>query len=678
MKRVPRSEPPQTTTFSLPPLPSLADDDFYRPSRRGRRPRRGVYARSVALAALVAVPFGAILYDNASYGETSRYTLAIATWVLVAIVYALGSALPRLTAVQLTAAAALAALGLWSFLSATWGGGSAELAVGAGSLCLFYVGVLLLTWALAPLLGPARWLDGLGLAALCVLVGSLASRFFPGLFPDQGLAVLIPNESSRLSFPLGYWNGLAILAAVAVPLFGRWAVDSPRPSLRFLAAASMPAAGSVVYLTSSRTGTVASVVALVSFVALSGDRWRALLFVGVGGAGAAVMVARLSALEVLDIASIDGPAARSQERESAFLLILVGLLTGASYLAATRVLEERLRPGRRVALALIGVAAVLAVGALVASNPVERLDQFKSPIVGAADADYVQGHLSSASGNGRWQLWAEAVDQWREHPVAGGGGGSYERWWLEHGSLPLFVRNAHSLYLETLGELGIVGLGLLAAALGALAVGAVRAAARARTPQERGIAAAGAAAFAAFLAAGLADWVWQLPALTAFALAAVAGTFASPTGAARRTATLGLRVGVTAAALAATAFLLTPWLAALRLESSREHAAAGQWQLARTDAERAFELVPWATTPRTQLALLDERRSRNRVALAWINRALDTDGGDWRLWFIRGRIYAALDARPEALASFERAVSLNPRSVALTQARDLLARTQGR
>ena len=58
------------------------------------------------------------------------------------------------------------------------------------------------------------------------------------------------------------------------------------------------------------------------------------------------------------------------------------------------------------------------------------------------------------------------------------GAGSYQSWWSEHASLPLFVRDAHSLWLETLAELGVVGLLLLATAFGAAFVAALAAAGR--------------------------------------------------------------------------------------------------------------------------------------------------------------------------------------------------------
>ena len=34
------------------------------------------------------------------------------------------------------------------------------------------------------------------------------------------------------------------------------------------------------------------------------------------------------------------------------------------------------------------------------------------------------------------------------------GAGSYESWWAQHGSISYFIRDAHSVWLETLGELG--------------------------------------------------------------------------------------------------------------------------------------------------------------------------------------------------------------------------------
>lgn len=54
-----------------------------------------------------------------------------------------------------------------------------------------------------------------------------------------------------------------------------------------------------------------------------------------------------------------------------------------------------------------------------------------------------------------------ALDQFEAHPIAGGGAGTYRGYWLVHRPLPIYVANAHSLYLETLAEEGVVGLAAL-------------------------------------------------------------------------------------------------------------------------------------------------------------------------------------------------------------------------
>ena len=88
----------------------------------------------------------------------------------------------------------------------------------------------------------------------------------------------------------------------------------------------------------------------------------------------------------------------------------------------------------------------------------------------------MQTHLLSGQGSGRWQFWTAAVDEWRHHPLRGLGAGSFEQWWSEHASFTYFVRDAHSLYVETLGELGLVGFVLvIALVLLALVEGARRA-----------------------------------------------------------------------------------------------------------------------------------------------------------------------------------------------------------
>jgi len=107
----------------------------------------------------------------------------------------------------------------------------------------------------------------------------------------------------------------------------------------------------------------------------------------------------------------------------------------------------------------------------------------------------------------RIALWKGALRESSAHPLLGGGAGSYESWWLQHRKVPERVKDAHSLYLQTLAELGPLGLALLALALAVpLAVG-IRARRRPLVPFA-------IAAYAAFLLHAAVDWDWQLPGVT--------------------------------------------------------------------------------------------------------------------------------------------------------------------
>src|SRR5205823_5057691 len=120
----------------------------------------------------------------------------------------------------------------------------------------------------------------------------------------------------------------------------------------------------------------------------------------------------------------------------------------------------------RLDTALLAAAILAAIVTVVALHPVRRLDDFRR-MPGSQSAQSAGSHLLSTSGTGRWQLWTAAVEQFRTRPVVGQGAGSYEQWQTRHGTLGEFVQDAHSLYLQTLGELGVVGLVLLAGVLAA-------------------------------------------------------------------------------------------------------------------------------------------------------------------------------------------------------------------
>ena len=125
----------------------------------------------------------------------------------------------------------------------------------------------------------------------------------------------------------------------------------------------------------------------------------------------------------------------------------------------------------------------------------------RRPVQGASPE-----RLASVQSN-RFEYWRVAVDAFAEHPLQGAGSGSFRTEWLRERPIPESVRDAHSLYLETAAELGIVGLAALALFIGGVAVMARRA----RAPGA-------VAALALYAAHAAIDWDWEMPALTLFAL----------------------------------------------------------------------------------------------------------------------------------------------------------------
>ncbi len=140
--------------------------------------------------------------------------------------------------------------------------------------------------------------------------------------------------------------------------------------------------------------------------------------------------------------------------------MLVCICTGAVWALGVRFLGGIAVPEKVTWIAAGFVALVLSAPSST-SHPVARVETFcRMPGTEAAtgeENDFVRAHLLSGSGSGRCQFWEAALDEWETKPVQGRGAGSYEAWWAQNGSFSYFVRDAHSLYVETLGELGVVG-----------------------------------------------------------------------------------------------------------------------------------------------------------------------------------------------------------------------------
>lgn len=626
---------------------------------------------------MVAVALFAIAYDNGSYGLVSRGTVAIAIWWAISMGACFGFVeLARMTRPAKIIAALLATFSLWTLASIAWAP-SAENAFNEFNRVSLFLAVFLLVSLLADRGLFDRWVDGLTLAIAAIALVALSSRLFPGLFPGRGIMTYLPESAIRLNFPLGYWNGLAVLVALGVPLALRIAVGSRNPMLRGIALSSLPVAASVIYLASSRGGALTALVGVLVFFALSEHRWNVGAALLIGGLGSAGAIAVLSVRHRLVNGPLDSSLAERQGHTAALLILLICALTAAAYGLGGHFLRDRVNPPRRLGQALVASIALLLVLGLIVSHPVRRFEQFKHNAGPATTSPsyYTTDHLLSGGGNGRWQMWSAAGDEWQQHPVIGNGAGSFAEWWTQHGSTSVSIKDAHSLYLETLGELGLIGFLILASIFVTGASVAVRRSLV--TSEKRVTIAALTAVFCAYSFEASVDWMWELTvvSLVAFTALALALSSQKPPGEGFEPVKhrpFGLaRVGsIAAVVLACWVFAgaqSIPLLAQTQIDKSKAAVHRGDAAAAESAALEARRIQPWAASPALQLALVTEQEGKLVQASAWIREAIKHDEMDWHLWLISTRIDVKQGEIGTAKRSLRRAIELNPRSWRMVQ-----------
>jgi hypothetical protein len=606
---------------------------------------------------ITALILAILAFDTGSFSLASRTTLAVVVWWTLGLAVLMGL-LPqrRPDPLSLAVAGLLLLFAAFSGLSAAWAP-SEEKALTEANRALLYAGVFALLVGLATRTSAEHLSDGIGIGIGAVGLIALATRLFPELGATNDLASLLPEARTRLSYPLDYWNGLAILVALGFPLLLRIALTTERRLWRVAALAPIPALASTIFLTSSRGGVLVATLAVGTFLVLTENRRQAALVIAVMVAGSAAAIAVLFAHPVL----IDGPFnTSSAEYAGRIAAVLIVACCAAAALLSVVLGQMSLRLPGAVWVGILLVVAAITIAVVAAADPVKRIGGASS---GSDDWGSIRGHFINLSDSKRRRLWASAFDQFTGHPVVGQGAGSFEAWWSEHRSVPTFVRDAHSLYLETLGELGLVGFSLLAAVtLAGLAVGLIRI--RSSNMHERSLIAALTAGFAGFTLAAAEDWMWEMTIVSVVGLALLAilagGSVGRALPAGAKPIPSWARAIIAALAALVIAAEGLSLLSSTSLEASRTAAARGEVAHALKAADRARALQPWAAAPHLQLALVLEEAGDLRAARVEISRAVARDRRDWRLWLVAARIETERGNIRGARAALAEVRRLNP------------------
>ena len=484
---------------------------------------------------------------------------------------------------------------------------------------------------------------------------------------------------SRLAYPLNYSSGLGAFAAIAAPLCLA-ATSSARTTVgQGLAAAALPVVALTMWLTASGLSVGLLAVTLAIFFVLAPDRLPKLVTLLIAGAGSTLLFLAVEQRDALD-RGLDTAAAQREggELELLILLVCAGVAlahVGVGLAARNAKRPSWLRVSRPVltgaAIAIVLVAAPVAVAAGLPAEISDRWQEFKIP-AGRDDTSRRQcvarTQLLNTSGSGRYQFWEAAVDANESEPLTGIGPGTFEFWWARNGSYSGVIRDAHSLYLETLGELGIVGFVLIVGfSLAVLIMGAVRCW-RAPPDLRLGLAAA-VAGCAAFVGGAMVDWTWEIGVfgLVFMVLAAIAVAGGRPAAARRGGAEppwqrWAGRAAVAVVSLVAIFAIARPLAGSRAITDSQEDAASGDLRAALAKADDATEIEPYAATPYLQKALVLERLGRPEPAVNAARRATRKESTNWKTWLVLSRLEAEAGNAQAAVDAYLEGRRLNPRS----------------
>ena len=580
---------------------------------------------TVGLLALFGFGAGVSAIADGYYDLTVWGPITVGVAAVAVAAAAATAATPRL--IPVLAVAGLTGMWLWSWLSSSWAESADQALVTAGRWALYAATLAALLLLIKTEF--ERWLP-----LICATFGVIVAAGYVVLRMLDGDAEAL-FFAGRLRDPLGYVNGQA-----GYFLLGFWpcvalAEQDRSKVLAGVGAACAVILGSLLVLSQTRgvlPATAASAVVVLALVPRRSRRVFALAAIGVG-------IAAISA-PLLDVyqnvpegQQADPELIKLAARRILLAAFVVGLVWGVAQTLLERVTAGEapaamwLRRGERfIAAAVVAIALVATLVAL--GDPVDKVRQQYDDFVNLRVND--PGSTRFLSGGGyRYDYWRVAWLEFKDAPLKGQGAGNYDDLYFVERRTSEDIRQPHSLEMQTLAELGLVGTAFLLVFVGAVVAGLWRQSRRAlELPERRMVAVAAGGAFVAWLAHTSVDWLHNIP-------------------------------GVTGIALCAAAALVSPWARRRGASLSTRIIAVGLVGLAVVAAADSVGRLAYADKDRIDAR--DSLRSDPVEALRLANRSLSLNGDSVPTLYIKSAAYARLGRYRESRAALLEAAELEPR-----------------
>ncbi len=583
----------------------------------------------------------------------------------------------------------LLAFAAFSALSVVWSVQPDESWQEAGQM-LAYGAVFATAVALARA-APARWpvlLGGVLLAAVVVCGYALLTKVLPA-----GLDASDPY--ARLRAPYGYWNAIGLTAAMGV-VACLW-LGARRAGHALLSALSYPAMGLLLVtllLAYSRGSLVAVAVGVALWLCVTPLRLRGVAVLLTGGLGAAVVVAWVfsqHALSSENVALAQRVDAGGQLGVVLAAMLVALTVAGVAIGFATDRRAPRPALRRRMGLILLSlpVVALMALLGLLVHSQRGLTGSISHDISSLTDPNApvpvnTPGRLA-AVGSVRARYWNEALEVFSEHPALGAGADGYATARLRHRRVTLDVHHAHGFAVQTLADLGLVGLALALALLATWLAAAGRAThpfnrrwrswrwrrIDAPYPPERIGLLTMLCVVVAFGVHSLVDWTWYIPGDACVGLLCAGwltgrGPLTGP-AVAVPVPSQSIRRGLAAAVIIAA--LLAAWaqwqpLRSFNVANEALALLPRSPLAARAKAQRAVSLDPLSIQALFTLATVQQNAGESAQARATLQRAVRLQPSNPQSWVALGDYDLQANDPHDALNELRAAIYLNPETIA--------------